>query len=235
MTTRRLSSLLIAILLTAGAGAAEPVSENATLVPTRKHSWIDEHEAQVAEARTIRPDVVFMGDSITNGWRNPGRKVWNERYAPLKAAGIAIPGDRIEHLLWRVQNGGLGDGIQPKVVVLMIGTNNARETAGQIAEGIKNLIGEVRARAPGARVLLLGILPRGETPNKWREKNDAANKLLAGMADGRTVWYLDFGDKFLLPGGVLDKPLMPDFLHPSAPGYAIWADAVDPVLRELLR
>lgn len=215
--------------------AADKAAANTVLNPVPRRGWIDDHNDQVAEAKKIRPEVLFLGDSITAGWGNTGRRVWSQHYSSLKAARIAIPGDAIQNLLWRLQNGGIGGEIQPKVAVLMIGTNNGGASPEQITEGVAAIIKEIQGRSPGTKVLVLGLLPRGEKPNGWRAKNDKANILLAQLADEKTVWFLDFGAQFLQPDGTLTKALMPDFLHPSDAGYVIWADAMDAKLHELLK
>ena len=230
---------LAASIVSGGAAPSAQPSDKAAvnplLNPVPRRGWIDDHNDQVAEARKLRPEVLFLGDSITAGWGNTGRRVWSQHYGALKAARIAIPGDAIQHLLWRLQNGGIGGEIQPKVAVLMIGTNNLGATPEQLNEGIVAVIKEIQGRSPGTKILVLGLLPRGEKPSSGRAKNDKANVLLAQLADEKTVWFLDFGAQFLQPDGTLTKALMPDFLHPSDAGYVIWADAMDAKLHELLK
>ncbi|EIP97628.1 lysophospholipase L1-like esterase [Opitutaceae bacterium TAV1] len=181
--------------------------------------------------------MMFLGDSITAGWGGNGKAVWAERYTPLKAANFGIGGDRTEHVLWRLQNGALGGGIRPKVVVLMIGTNNTgRDSAEQIAEGVTAIVAEIGKRAPQAKVLLLDVFPRGEKPdNDRRAKIAAINAIIEKLDDGRRVFFLPIGQKFVQPDGTISKAIMPDFLHLSAPGYRIWADAIDAKLGELLK
>ena len=156
---------------------------------------------------------------------------------PLKAANFGIGGDRTQHVLWRLQNGEL-DGIQPKVVMLMIGTNNSNgkdNTAEEIADGIKAIVKEIHKRSPKTKVLLLGIFPRGARPNPQREKLNQVNAIIAKLDDnGKTVKYLDIGEKFLEKDGTLSRDIMPDFLHLSPKGYRTWADAVKGPIKELL-
>jgi lysophospholipase L1-like esterase len=198
----------------------------------------------VAQAKTNRIDILFMGDSITDNWRNRGSNVWNQYYAPRRAANFGISGDRTQHVLWRVENGEL-ENIHPKVCVLMIGTNNiggsaaSSEPADRIAKGVKMIVDDVRTKT-GAKVLLLAIFPRGMDPKDpktiaLRAKVDEINKMIATADDGKNVRYLDIGEKFLQPDGTLPKDVMPDALHPNAKGYQIWADAIDAQLKEMMQ
>ena len=178
-------------------------------------------------------DLVFVGDSITDGWRGADA-IWQKFFGPHKPLNLGISGDRTEHVLWRMQHGEL-EGYEARLFVIMIGTNNG-DPAPDVAEGIKAIISEIKDKQPQANVLLLGIFPRGEKPDGTREKNANVNKLIAKMDDGRSVvHYLDIGDKFLDADKTLSKDIMPDFLHPNAKGYEIWANAIDESVKELLK
>ncbi|MBA3710194.1 MAG: hypothetical protein H0W83_15390 [Planctomycetes bacterium] len=177
--------------------------------------------------------MLFLGDSITDGWRGSGLAVWNSAFAPLKAANFGISGDGTQHVIWRLRHGEL-DGIQPKLVVLMIGTNNAGGPAADIALGIKAILADIREFSPKSRVLLLGIFPRSERPDALRAKVADVNKLIEPFDDGRKVFYLDIGAKFLTADQTLTKDIMPDGLHPNAAGYQIWADAILPTVKHLM-
>ena len=173
-------------------------------------------------------DLLFLGDSITDGSAGGGKAVWEKNYAPLKAANFGIGGDQTQHVLWRIQNGEL-DGIKPKVAVLMIGTNNlGGNTDEEIADGIKAIVAELHKQTPETKLLLLGVFPRGikaNDSNRARIKN--INSIIAKLDDGgKTVKYLDIGDKFLEADGTLPKSIMPDALHPNGKGYEIWAEAI---------
>jgi len=193
------------------------------------------HEGFVEIAKKGGVDLLFLGDSITDGWRGKGKKSYEAHFAPLKAANFGIGGDRTQHVLWRLRNGEL-EGIQPKAVMLMIGTNNGGDSADDVAAGITAIVKEIHGKHPAARVLLLGIFPRGEKPNPGREKNDKVNAIVSKLDDGgKTVTYLDIGEKFLQPDKTISKDIMPDFLHLSEKGYQIWADAIKEPLVELLK
>src|SRR5262245_15248002 len=149
------------------------------------------HEDFVAIARRGGVDVLFVGDSITDAWggegHNPessGAKVFEKEFAPLKAANFGISGDRTEHVLWRLQNRDV-DGTEPKVLMLMIGTNNVDHHSGEeIAAGITAIVKEVHARSPKTKVLLLGVFPRGEKPNEVRDFLKEVNGRVAKLDDG---------------------------------------------------
>jgi lysophospholipase L1-like esterase len=204
--------------------------------------WLPTHQKRLEEARAIltaghRPEVVFIGDSITQGWGDVGREVWRRHYDKVHAVNLGIGGDRTENVLWRLQHGAL-DGQAPKVTVLMIGTNNTGQRAENpetTAVGVKRLLDEIRQRLPGTQVLLLAIFPRGEKPGDLlRGINERVNKIIAGYADGRTVHYLDINASLLEGSGTLSRDVMPDYLHPNATGYSIWQREMDPMLQKLL-
>jgi lysophospholipase L1-like esterase len=202
--------------------------------------WIKRHVGFVIEAKKGDIDVLFLGDSITDAWRSKGdrggKEVWDKNFAPLKAANFGIGGDRTQHVLWRIQNGEL-EGIEPKVAVLMIGTNNlSSNTDAQIEAGIKAIVKTLREKTPKTKVLLLGIFPRNAKADaKDRGRIAAINKEIAKLDDGKNVKYLDIGQKFLAENGELPRDIMWDSLHLTSRGYEIWAEAILPTLRELLK
>jgi lysophospholipase L1-like esterase len=237
MKITALRSLAMLVLLPLASFAQTPTTPwNPAVTPTIKNDWIDRHNGFVARARDGGVDVLFVGDSITDGWRQRGKAVWTQRYEPLRAANFGIGGDRTEHVLWRLQNGEL-DGIKPKVTVVMIGTNNTgRDSAAQIADGVTAIVREIQKRVPETKVLLLAIFPRGEKPeNPLRAKINEINPIIAKLDDGQHVFFLDIGAKFLAADGTLPASIMPDFLHPNEEGYRIWGDAMADKLAALLK
>jgi lysophospholipase L1-like esterase len=217
------------------------VQNSATNPVPRDPNWVKRHEGFVKQAQQGGVDILFMGDSITDFWRDRGVNVWNQCYAPQHAANFGISGDRTEHVLWRMDNGEL-DGIKPKVVVLMIGTNNTKQSnrmvnsPPEIVEGVTAVVNEIRARLPKTKILLLGIFPRGRTlEDQQRAEVALVNTVIARLDDGRMVKFLDIGPKFLEADGTISKEIMPDALHPSAKGYQIWADAMNPTLDEMMK
>lgn len=198
--------------------------------------FIASHERFVKIAQEGTAQLVFLGDSITAGW-NGKKEIWDKAFGAYKPANFGIGGDRTQHVLWRITHGEL-DGIKPKAVVLMIGTNNSgSDPAEGIAKGVTAIVETIRAKQPQAKILLLAVFPRGEkpSPNPGREKLAKVNEIIAKLDDGKNIHFLDIGAKFLQPDGSISKEIMPDFLHLSAAGYQIWADAISPKLAELMK
>jgi lysophospholipase L1-like esterase len=159
-----------------------------------------------------------------------------EKFGAFRPAKLGIGGDWFQNVLWRVQHGVL-DKIHPKVIVLLIGTNNitAGLTPDEVAEGIATLLKAIQDKAPASKILLLGILPRGESiKEENNEKIRQTNAKLALLADNTRVFYLDVGDKLVEPDGSISREIMPDKIHVAAPGYIRWMDAMKPTLDQLL-
>lgn len=204
--------------------------------------WLPRHEAKRAEVQAHRDagrhvDLVFLGDSITQGWENEGKDVWARHFAKYHAVGLGFGGDRTENLLWRLQHGEL-DGMSPKAIVMLIGTNNTGdrlEDPALTVAGIQKNLDEVRRRQPQAKVVLLALFPRDEKPDGLlRRHNARVNALLPRLADGRQVVFLDIGRALTQPDGTLSKDILPDWLHLSPQGYEIWARNLEPTLTPLL-
>jgi lysophospholipase L1-like esterase len=200
--------------------------------------FLAKHESFLKRGKEGPIGVLFLGDSITAGWAG-SKPIWDKYYGMYQPANFGIGGDRTQHVLWRIANGEL-DGIDPKVVVLMIGTNNSGSSAEDILKGDTAIVNQIHSKLPKAKLLLLGIFPRGMDPKdagtaKLREKLATVNVGLAKLDDGKQTRYLDIGPKFLAPDGVLAKDIMPDALHPNAKGYQIWAEAMQPLLDELMK
>src|SRR5262245_5862194 len=240
-----LSASLALVLAFVPARAQDKPIHSAIKPAPRDVNWTKRHDKFVEIAKKGDVDLLFLGDSITDAWggeghppRAAGTKVFETEFGALKAANFGIGGDRTQHVLWRLQNGEL-DGIKPRVVMLMIGTNNSNgkdNTAEEIADGVTAIVKEIHKRSPKTKVLLLGVFPRGPKPNPQREKLKQVNSIIAKLDDGgKTVKYLDIGDKFLESDGTLPKETMPDFLHLSEKGYQIWADAVKGPIQELMK
>jgi lysophospholipase L1-like esterase len=211
--------------------------EHAAVKPvdrSKEKNWMARHDRFLERARKGDVDVLFLGDSITQGWEGSGKQVWKKQFEPLKAANFGIGGDRTQHVLWRIENGEVDD-IKPRVAVLMIGTNNSgANTADEIADGIKLIVRRLGEKLPDTKVLLLGVFPRGEKPNATRDKLAEVNERIASLADGKRVTYLDIGKQFLNDDGTISREVMPDFLHLTPEGYRIWADAMEPTLWKML-
>ena len=233
---------------------ADEATKNYATTPVLHPGTEARHESFNVISKKGEAQLVFLGDSITQGWEKTGEKggkeVWDKYWAPLNAANFGVGGDRTEHVLWRLEHGNF-DGLKPKEIVLMIGTNNTGHqgrpekeldgaiyqcTAQQTAEGVKAIVDKLKEKCPGAKILLLAIFPRGATPaDKMREQNEETNAIIKNLADNKTVFYMDIGAKFLQPDGTLSKDIMPDLLHPDAKGYEIWAEATEAKVKELMQ
>lgn len=221
------------VILEKSAIAQLKTEESATIAAPREGAWMKIHQSFLDRASEGNIDLLFLGDSITQGWRGQSA-IWNRHYAPRNGANFGIGGDRTQHVLWRLENGEI-DGIKPKVTVLMIGTNNVRaNTADEIAAGITAIVKTLQSKLPETKILLLGVFPRSKNPDATRERLAAVNKTIAGLDDGKTVKFLDIGAKFLEDDGTISQEIMPDYLHLTRKGYRIWADAIEPTLWEML-
>jgi lysophospholipase L1-like esterase len=190
------------------------------------------HKKYVERAKQGNVDLVFLGDSITQGWNN--NEVWQRYYGARNAANFGIGGDRTQHVLWRIQNGEF-EGISPKLIVLMIGTNNSgSDSPDEIAQGVTAIVKELQEKLPQTKILLLGVFPRGEKPGAIRERLASVNHQISKLDDGSHVKYLDIGKSFLNEDGTISKDVMPDYLHLSLKGYRIWADAIEPTIWSML-
>ena len=210
--------------LRSAADAATPVAQN-----------LERHQEFLDRIKEGDIDVLFLGDSITDFWPQIGEKSW-VRLAKYKPANFGISGQRTEHLLWRIQHGEL-DGIDPKVVVVLIGTNNLghdpRDRPEWVAEGIRQIVQTIRSRLPKTRILLLGVFPRNRKASPWRQAVTELNRQIEKLADGNTVVFADLGSSFLDSTGEISPDIMPDELHLTAKGYDIWYESLDPLLAKL--
>jgi lysophospholipase L1-like esterase len=235
MIVRRLllASAVLAAATFAPAGAQDAKDNPATKVLNRDTPRHKEFLKVVAKGEG---DVVFIGDSITQGWEGAGKKAWAEHFAAFKPVNLGIGGDQTGHVLWRLTEGKEIEPLKPKLAVIMIGTNNTGpHTPEQIAGGIKAIIAELQKQKPDMKILLLGVFPRAggikkedtvAPADKLNPKIKAINDIIAKYADDKTVFYKDIGASFLNKDGGLEKKVMPDLLHLSPEGYEIWAKAI---------
>ena len=246
MNTRHLIALLCAANI-----AFADTTPNYAIMPVLHPGTEKRHESFNEISKKGEAQLVFLGDSITHGWDGArGKAVWEKCWAPLNAANFGIGGDRTEHVLWRLEHGNF-DGLKPKAIVLMIGTNNTGHqgrkqkelndavyqcSAQQTAEGVKAILDKLKAKCPTAKILLLAIFPRGtDSQDKYRQQNEATNAIIKGFADNKTVFFMDINAKFLQPDGTLSKEIMPDLLHPNEKGYQIWTEAIQARVKGLLK
>ena len=201
------------------------------------------HKDLIAKAAAGGVDVYFAGDSIARRWGATDYPDllanWKENFFGWNAGDFAWGADRVEHILWRLQNGEL-DGVDPKVVVLLAGTNNVGSQPGDAAKvdditaGLKQVIDLLRAKKPNATIVVTGIFPRNDNMAVMPEI-DRINANLAKIADGKSIRYLNVNGTLAdTRGTLLDGMMNADQLHPTIKGYQVWADALKPILRDVL-
>jgi lysophospholipase L1-like esterase len=219
---------------------------NTALIPVPRlemdsYDWYKRHDQELQLQKTLDPQVVLIGDSITHFWggepksaRVSGPKAWQQAFGGLRVLNMGFGWDRTQNVLWRLREGEF-EGLHPKTVVLNIGTNNLTGTANarsnspqEIVQGILAIVGEVRRRSPESRIIVMGVFPRGYGPgNDFRAPILKINELLRKeMAGEANTTFLDIGTQFLAPDGTLPTSMMDDGTHPTEAGYAIWAKAL---------
>ena len=205
------------------------------VTPHNRHPKLHEEFMAAKEKGPI--DLLFLGDSITDFWPSRGPDSW-AKFAPDHPADFAVSGERTEDVLWRITHGEL-DGLHPKVVVLMLGTNNigqhADEQPAWTVAGMRKVVDILKEKLPTSQILLLAIFPRGGKNSSERRRNDEVNTELAKFADGDKVRYLDIGQVFVDADGEIPKDVMPDGLHPAAKGYDLWYNAMEPTLSQMMK
>ncbi len=212
---------------------------NTAIVPSLAVGFEVKHRANLEVAKQGDTELLFMGDSITDFWRNPtgnyaGKPVQDKYFSQWKVANFGIAGDTTQGVLYRLQDGE-GKGFSPRAIMLMIGTNNTgTNTAGEIAEGVGAVVQSLQASFPQAKILLLAIFPRSKAADPVRTKLADINKIIAKLADGDKVQYLDIGAGFLDANGEIPADVMSDGLHPTTKGYEIWAQAVKDPLAKMM-
>lgn len=222
---------------------------NPAIMPVIQRGTDNRHRSFVEIAQKGDIDLLFVGDSITDFWRTRGKEVWDHYYGSYKTANFGINADRTQNVLWRLQNGE-GQGFSPKVVVLMIGTNNTgivsrrlqdfpsawRNTNAETVAGITAVVNELRKDFPNAKIILLSIFPRGDDAIAMQQIPEI-NQAIAKLDDQKHVFYLDVTKKFLGPDGQINPDLFQraDRLHPTPAGYVVWAEAMQPLLIKLMK
>jgi lysophospholipase L1-like esterase len=208
--------------------------------PRTDHNSMVAHEQLLEKKTKGTIDVYFEGDSITRRWGATDYPSllanWNLNFHGWNAADFGWGADRVENVLWRLEHGEL-DGVNPKVIVLLAGTNNvgAQGTIEDIADGLQAVLNTMKAKAPDATIIVTAIFPRNDKMS-YMPVIDGVNERLAKMADGRKVRFLNVNAKLADSGGVLFDGVMNarDKLHPTEKGYQVWADGLKPILTELL-
>jgi len=246
------TAFVLALALAAGQAevqAATPrLSASEAFQKQDDGTFLKKHERILARARSGPVGLLFLGDSITERW-HVAPHIWDAYYGKYQPANFGIGGDRTQNVIWRIEHGEL-DGIAPKVVVLMLGTNNSLDyNAEEIAAADRKIVAMLRARLPATRILVLGIFPRGPRDPKGNPVTpagideaarrmrtiDAVNRDLATLDDGKSVRFLNINEVFLGQDGRIPKAIMPDQLHPGPAGYQLWADAMQALLEEMMK
>ncbi len=235
------TATLIAVLATFIAAHTDDPNPATTPVPQR--GMEQRHAGKAREIGAHKFDLLMVGDSITQNFeKTEYQPIWKQYFEPRNAINLGYSGGRTENTIWNLQNGEL-EGQTPKVVTLMIGTNNADETnypthhtSEQIADGIKAIVKLLREKVPHAKILLLGAFPYGDQPdaNSRGKVLIRTNELIKPFADRRHVFFLDIGHVFLNKDGSMNKPVMPDVLHPNPAGALLWAKEMEPLLSKLI-
>lgn len=200
--------------------------------------WLAEHERFLEQVRNAATTpLLFIGDSITQAWLSVGKRAWAKCFAPLGALNLGLGGDEVQHVLWRVENGEV-DGLSPKLVVLLIGTNNignAGHGGVETAQGIELLVRTLRSKLPETHILVHKVFPRDEhagTP--FRRQVHALNQAIAELANEEKVSVFDVNHLFLEDDGTIAMETMPDFLHLSSKSYERWSQLLLPEIKRLM-
>jgi lysophospholipase L1-like esterase/dienelactone hydrolase len=225
------------------------VPSNSALIPVPKlendsYDWYARHADVLRIKDGLNPEVVLIGDSITHFWGGEpkakqanGTTSWQSTFGQYRTLNLGFGWDRIQNVLWRLDNGEL-DGVHPRVIVIHIGTNNTSDTANarentptEIVEGIRPIVQRLRAKAPDARIILMAVFPREQKPDHPRRAHILEiNKLLSEFGQVPGITFLDLGPKLLQPDGTISAEIMADFCHPTEKGYQIWGEALAPFL-----
>jgi hypothetical protein len=218
-------------MLLTGAPPTESEDPGASTRPVPRR--VDRHDRFRAILKQGRIDLLFFGDSIAEYWKDHP-DVWWRYFGPMSPACFATGGDRTQHLLWRIQNGEV-EGIRPKVIVVLIGTNNlAHDSADDVVAGVTAVVRTLRELVPQSKVLLLGLFPRQPQPDAWRRRIQEINARLARLDDGHRLRFLDLDREFLEPDGSISPAMMYDYVHLTRKGFETWARAIRPVIVHMM-
>lgn len=244
---------LVAALFALALGTAAAQAEaHSAVTPQPQPGGQARHEEKVRAAAAANHDLLLIGDSISHNLDLPAhREVWEQFFAPRHALVLATSGARTENILWNLANGEL-ENQTPKAAVVLIGTNNTddanypdADSPEEVAGGVQAIVELLRARCPQAKILLLRIFPRenvyrgpdgGErgSASARAAANLRAGELIAGLADGGQVRFMDLNHVFLRDDGTLNPELVPDLLHPGVEGTRAWVEALEPALAEAM-
>ena len=239
---------LLSIVLLSGCisrehNAPSEISKNPAALPLKGEGkwWMERHQSILSRLEK-NPELILIGNSIFHSLDNEGRKeVWEKYLDQYHTVNMGISGDRTENVIWRLQKGSLKD-INPKVAVILIGTNNTDgnhylniSTPQELSGGIWKICEIVAEKLPGTKILIMGILPYGYKPNHRDNINKATNSLVSKFPDRNpNITYTDIGHVYLDSDGKVNKELMPDYLHPNSEGHLLMFDALDDDITRLM-
>jgi beta-glucosidase len=213
-------------------------AQNAAWLPKRQ--WLARHAGLCADARAnASTQLLFVGDSITDGWREEENyDIFKEAFGRYRPLNIGIGGDETQHVLWRLEHGAV-EGLSPRVTVLLLGTNNIGNsgmTGEETARGMKAVLRTLREKLPGTKIILLAVFPRDAVPQTpMRREIAILNRRLADFKEDDRVVFYDLTAVFLSPDETLSPHLFPDMLHLSPAAYALWAEALAPIVDEQMK
>jgi lysophospholipase L1-like esterase len=251
VNTRLILGVLAALLANQAAQAQDAVAPSNGLSPAacavtpmprvKEYEWMSiakwnaVHAAQQARAKQGGIDLMFVGDSITQGWPHD---LFEQAFGRFHAANFGVGGDHTGNVLYRLDDPAMA-ALKPRVIVLLIGVNNffhCGDDTAQTFAGIRKVVDQLRHEYPDARILLNAVLPYGEPQETVkRDQVRDLNRMVATLADGSHVVYHDYGARFLQPDGTISRAIMADYLHPTPQGYRIWADAMLPDVETLMK
>jgi beta-glucosidase len=222
---------------------SSPATNSAEIAVKGTGEWWQIRHQEISDRLTLNPELILVGNSIFHTLDEEDRKiVWEKYLSRYQTVNMGISGDRTENVIWRLQNGAL-DGINPKLAIILIGTNNTDgnhylniSTPEELEKGIWKICEIIREKLPATKILLLGILPYGYKPNHRDEINKETNSLIAEFP-GRDsfILYRDIRNLYLDKDGQVNKDLMPDFLHPNTEGHLLMFEALDPDIAAIVR
>ena len=204
----------------------------AAVTPVQAPRHVKRHDMKkkYALANQDKIKILMLGDSITHQWEyKPAAEAQKKYIKPYHVLNLGCGGDRTQHTLWIIEKSGILELIDPKLVTIMIGTNNRDHHLATVA-GIKRILEGVRKHYPDATILLYAIFPRGKDNNDFRRKeNEKVNAEIVKFCNGKDIIWVDIRKNFLTKDGVLEKSTMPDLLHPrTSKAYSIWGESLKP-------
>ena len=213
------------------------------LVESGKKSWWQkrvENKLELAKKSGKEIQILQLGDSITHRWERDSinHPSYKEYFGNYNTLNLGCGGDSTSETLWIIEKSGVFNYIAPKMIILLIGTNNTGAcVTGEVATaaGVKCCVDALRKASPDSKILLFAIFPRGKNTGDIKyQKNEMVNSSIKSLADDRQVFFANINDQFIDEKGNLRQELMPDYLHPSPAGYHIWGRAIAPYIKRFV-